>query len=134
MVYGYVALGGALGSLLRFGLNRWLTLLLGDTLPWGTLLINAGGSFAIGLFAALFAGAGAWSAPLEIRQFLLVGLCGGFTTFSSFSLQTFTLLQGGEPGRALLYVALSLVLCFAAVALGHALPGVFAAAPRGIGP
>lgn len=126
LAYAYVALGGAIGSALRFGINRWLTMLLGDTLPWGTILINMGGSFIIGLFAALFEGAAGASTPLEIRQFVLVGLCGGFTTFSSFSLQTLTLLHSGEPVRAFLNIALSLALCLVAVALGYLLPGALA--------
>lgn len=124
---GYIAAGGALGSVLRFELNRWLTAMLGSALPWGTILINIGGSFAIGLSAALFAGRAGAAIPLQARQFVLVGLCGGFTTFSSFSLQTLSLIQAGEPGRALLNVALSVVLCLAGVCLGYALPGTLAA-------
>lgn len=122
LVYGYVALGGAIGSMLRFGINRWLTVLLGEALPWGTILINIGGSFAIGMFAAFFESNTRSAIPLEIRQFVLVGLCGGFTTFSSFSLQTLVLLNAGEASRALLNVALSLVLCLIAVMLGYMLP------------
>ena len=122
LAYGYVALGGAVGSMLRFGLNRRLTVMLGEALPWGTILINIGGSFAIGMFAAFFESNTRSTIPLEIRQFVLVGLCGGFTTFSSFSLQTLVLLNAGEAGRALLNVALSLVLCLVAVMLGYMLP------------
>lgn len=133
LAYGYVALGGALGSILRFGMNRWLTLLLGDGLPWGTILVNIGGSFVIGLCAALFENGPGASTPLEVRQFVLVGLCGGFTTFSSFSLQTLTLLHAGEPGRALLNVMLSLALCLAAVAVGYMLPGSIATWSRSVG-
>lgn len=133
LAYGYVALGGALGSILRFGLNRWFTLLLGDALPWGTILINIGGSFAIGLFAALFEGRAGAEVPFEIRQFILVGVCGGFTTFSSFSLQTLSLMQAGEPGRAVLNVVLSLALCILGVTLGHMLPTAFATLSRSMG-
>lgn len=133
LIYGYVALGGALGSILRLALSRWLGLLLGETLPWGTILINMGGSFVIGLFTAIFAHAAGAAPPVEVRQFVLVGLCGGFTTFSSFSLQTLTLLQAGEPGRALLNITLSLALCLLAVAVGYALPGTLAGLPRGVG-
>lgn len=133
LLYTYVALGGALGSILRFGLNRWLTLLLGNALPWGTLLINIGGSFAIGLFAALFEGRGGASVPFEIRQFVLVGVCGGFTTFSSFSLQTLDLLQAGEPARAALNVGLSVALGLTAAALGFLLPGAVATVSRSVG-
>lgn len=133
LAYGYVALGGAMGSILRFGLNRWFTLLLGDALPWGTILINIGGAFAIGLFAALFEGRAGAEVPFEIRQFILVGVCGGFTTFSSFSLQTLSLMQAGEPGRAVLNVMLSLALCLLGVTLGHMLPTAFATLSRSMG-
>lgn len=131
--YGYVALGGALGSMLRFGVNRWLTVLLGDGLPWGTVLINISGSFAIGLFAAYFESNARAAIPLEIRQFVLVGLCGGFTTFSSFSLQTLVLLNAGEAGRAMLNVVLSVMLCLIAVSLGYMLPSALAAMTRSMG-
>lgn len=133
LAYGYVALGGAVGTVLRFGLNRWLTLLLGDALPWGTILINIGGSFAIGLFAALFESSARSTVPLEVRQFVLVGLCGGFTTFSSFSLQTLVLLNAGEAGRAMVNVALSVVICLVAVSLGYMFPGALTAMTRSVG-
>jgi len=132
LVYTSVALGGALGSILRYGMNRWLSLLFGSVLPWGTILINIAGCFVIGALAALFQGVGS-SAPNEVRQFLLVGLCGGFTTFSSFSLQTLDLLQAGEPGRAMLNVGLSVALCLTAVALGFLLPGAVATVSRSVG-
>jgi CrcB protein len=130
--YGYVALGGAIGSVLRFGINRWLTLLLGDALPWGTILINICGAFVIGLFAAYFEGNARTFIPLEVRQFVLVGLCGGFTTFSSFSLQTMVLLNAGETGRAMLNIALSVALCLIAVTLGYMLPNAVNAVTRGV--
>lgn len=130
--YGYVALGGAIGSMLRFGINRWLTLLLGDALPWGTILINICGAFVIGLFAAYFEGNARTFIPLEVRQFVLVGLCGGFTTFSSFSLQTMVLLNAGETGRAMLNIALSVSLCLIAVTLGYMLPNAVNAVTRGV--
>ncbi|WP_245272293.1 fluoride efflux transporter CrcB [Xanthobacter sp. 126] len=132
LLYTYVALGGALGSILRFGLNRWFTLLFGSALPWGTILINIAGSFIIGALAATFQRAGS-STPNDVRQFLLAGLCGGFTTFSSFSLQTLDLLQAGEPGRAALNVGLSVTLGLTAVALGFMLPGAVATVSRSVG-
>ncbi len=132
LLYTYVALGGALGSILRFGLNRWFTILLGSALPWGTIIINIAGSFLIGALAAAFQGAGS-ATPNEVRQFLLAGLCGGFTTFSSFSLQTLDLLQAGEPGRAALNVGLSVALGLTAVALGFMLPGAVATVSRSVG-
>ncbi|MFT0862601.1 fluoride efflux transporter CrcB [Ancylobacter sp. G4_0304] len=132
IAYGWVAIGGAFGSALRFGLDRWLTHALGHALPWGTIVINCTGSFVIGLATALFASGTGASSP-EFRQFILVGLCGGFTTFSSFSLQTVTLLNADEPGRAALNVILSLTLCLIAVALGTVLPGAFTTVSRSVG-
>lgn len=132
LVYTYVALGGALGSILRYGMNRWLTLLVGGALPWGTILINIAGSFVIGALAGLFQGAGS-GVPNEVRQFLLAGLCGGFTTFSSFSLQTLDLIQAGEPGRAALNVGLSVALGLTAVTLGFLAPGALATVSRSVG-
>ncbi len=133
IAYGCVALGGAFGSALRFALDRWITHILGHSLPWGTILINMGGSFVIGLCSTLFATAAGASLPLEARQFVLVGVCGGFTTFSSFSLQTFTLLHSDQPAGAALNVMLSLSLCLLAVAAGSLLPGTLATLSRSAG-
>ena len=115
-----VGLGGAIGSILRY----WLALLalpLSRQLPWGTVLINVLGSFAIGLFGTLTLAQGRHPAPEAARLFFMVGVCGGFTTFSSFSLQTLDLLRAGAVGRALVNVVLSVVLCLGAVAMGHGL-------------
>lgn len=133
LTYGYVAIGGAIGSMMRFGINRWFTGLLGDAIPWGTIFINVSGSFAIGLFAAYFESNTRSAIPLEYRQFVLVGLCGGFTTFSSFSLQTLELLHAGELGRAMLNVALSMALGLVAVSLGYMLPHTLSAMTRSMG-
>lgn len=133
LTYGFVAIGGAIGSMMRYGINRWLAVLLGDALPWGTIFINLSGSFAIGLFAAYFEGSTRLAIPLEYRQFVLVGLCGGFTTFSSFSLQTLEMLNAGEVGRAMLNVALSVVFGLIAVSLGYMLPNALTAMTRSVG-
>ena len=133
LVTVYVAVGGALGSALRYGLNRWLAQLLGDALPWGTIVINILGSYVIGLATAFFGGTAGALTPIEMRQFVLVGVCGGFTTFSSFSLQTLTLFEAGEPGQALLNIALSLTLCLIAVALGFMTPGALTSLSRSVG-
>src|ERR1700709_481411 len=98
-----VAVGGALGSVARFWLTGIMTALTGARFPWGTLLINIVGSLVIGLAA------GATLVPVrvglhpDIRIFLMTGVCGGFTTFSAFSLQTLELLQGGEVAAGLGY-------------------------------
>ena len=112
--------GSALGGVLRFGLTR-LTPSWNGNLPWSTIAINILGSFVIGYFGTLTLAGGRFAIPENIRLFVMVGICGGFTTFSSFSLQSFDLLRGGAWGRALLNIGLSVVLCLAAVALGHAL-------------
>lgn len=120
--YVWLALGGAIGTLLRYQINLFFTARLGEAMPWGTIFINITGSFAIGLFAALTEAGGRWPVPPDIRTFMLVGLCGGYTTFSSFSLQTLTLLQTGEIFRAIGNVVLSVVICILAVWAGFTLP------------
>jgi fluoride exporter len=113
-----IMLGGALGTLARYALWVLAAPISGD-LPLGTILINVSGSFAIGLFATLTLDQGRFPVSENIRMFVMVGLCGGFTTFSAFSLQTFELLRAGLMARALVNIAASVILCVAAVALGH---------------
>ena len=119
VTYLFVALGGALGSVGRFWLNSLVTARTSDGFPWGTLLINVLGSFAIGLLAALVP-----AAQDSARKFLMVGICGGFTTFSAFSLQTLELAQRGEWLRAGGNILGSVVLCLLAVWLGWMLGAV----------
>ncbi|MGH7071365.1 MAG: fluoride efflux transporter CrcB [Acetobacteraceae bacterium] len=116
--YLWVALGGALGSMARYGISVGMLRLTGPRFPWGTLLINIGGSFVIGFFGVLSSATGRLPAPEEIRVFVLVGICGGFTTFSSFSQQTFHLFRGGETLLGCLYIVGSVVLCLIGVSLG----------------
>jgi CrcB protein len=120
MTYLLVAIGGALGSTLRFWLSGLVANWVGQTFPWGTLIINVTGSFAIGLFGGLTAPDGRIFVPGEWRQFFMVGICGGYTTFSSFSLQTMTLAQDGEMVAAGLNIGFSVALCLLGVWLGHA--------------
>ena len=120
MVYFFVALGSALGGVLQYALTR-ATLDWSNTCPWGTVLINILGAFIIGFFGTLTLSSGRFAVSESTRLFVLVGVCGGFTTFSSFSLQTFDLIRSGAWGRALLNVVLSVVLCFLAVGAGHLL-------------
>jgi CrcB protein len=119
-----VALGGAIGSLARYGLSLAMTP-YSQALPWGTITINILGSFIIGAFGTLTLAHGRFPVPEGARLFVMIGLCGGFTTFSSFSLQTLDLMRAGAMGRAGLNVALSVVLCVAAVAAGHAIAAHF---------
>jgi len=116
--YAWVAIGGALGSMARFWLGIAVAELVGARFPWGTLLINVVGSFVIGWFDVLTGEFGSWTVPPDARVFVLVGICGGFTTFSSFSLQTMQLLQGGEAVRAGAYVLGSVALCLLSVWAG----------------
>ncbi|WP_243029249.1 fluoride efflux transporter CrcB [Thermus albus] len=122
--YLLVALGGALGSLLRYGLGAWVQALTGPSFPYSTLLINALGSFLIGVVIRLSL-EGALSG--EARLFLAVGVLGGFTTFSTFSYETLALLQDGEAWRAFLYVFFSIFLGLFLVLLGYRLGGALVA-------
>jgi CrcB protein len=106
-----VAVGGAMGSVARFWLASAMTLLTGPRFPWGTLLINIVGSFIIGLVAGWTQAPVRLAMPGDVRIFLMTGICGGFTTFSAFSLQTLELLQGGDVVPALGYAIGSVVLC-----------------------
>lgn len=114
--YLAIAIGGALGSVLRFALNEAVSARFGRAFPWGTLSINAIGSLLIGLLAILLVER--WEVSPAVRLGLMVGLLGGFTTFSSFSLEVVQLLQTGALLRASLYVAASFTVCIAAAALG----------------
>lgn len=116
--YFSVMLGSALGGLLRYTLIR-LTLGWDAKLPLSTIGINILGCFVIGFFGTFTLQGGRHPASDTVRLFVMVGICGGFTTFSSFSLETFDLARGGAWFRALLNVLLSVALCFGSVALGH---------------
>jgi len=125
LAYLWVAIGGALGSVARFGLDGLISARLGTTFPWGTLGINVTGSFLIGMFAAYSDPDGRVMISPGVRQFLMIGICGGYTTFSAFSLQTLRLAQDREWLYVGGYVLLSLVLCLVAVWLGYALGATF---------
>jgi CrcB protein len=113
-----VAVGGALGSMARFWLAGAIAALTSPRFPWGTLLINVLGSFVIGLVGSLTLSPARVGMHPDIRIFLMTGICGGFTTFSAFSLQTLELLQGGEIVPALGYAVGSVVLCVVATYCG----------------
>jgi CrcB protein len=113
--YLVIAIGSALGGLARYGCGLLAVAAWGPAFPWGTVLINLGGSFVIGGFATLTGPDGRlYVSPLG-RQFVMVGLCGGYTTFSAFSLETLALFQQGRPLAALGYVGLTLMLGLGAV-------------------
>jgi len=119
MNYVWVAVGSALGGMARYWCSGFAARLIGEWFPWGTLIVNVSGSFVIGAFAALSAAEGPFLISPEQRIFVMVGLCGGYTTFSSFSLQTFSLWREGEWLWAGANCLLSFVLCLLAVWLGN---------------
>ena len=110
-----VALGGAIGSVLRLLMNNGVAKATGDALPWGIFAINVLGSFLIGLLIAIFAHF--WQPSQEIRAFLVTGICGGFTTFSSFSLDFANLWQRGDMALAVGYAVSSVVISILALFL-----------------
>lgn len=116
--YLAVAIGGALGSVARFWLTAAMTALTGPRFPWGTLLINVGGSLLIGIVAGLTLAPERLGWHPNLRIFLMAGFCGGFTTFSTFSLQALELLEAGETVPAFAYMLGAVVLCLGATWLG----------------
>jgi CrcB protein len=117
--YLVVGLGSALGGAARHGCGLLAAALWPTAFPWMTILINVLGSCVIGLFATLTGPDGRLLVGTLGRQFVMLGLCGGYTTFSAFSLETLTLLRAGRPLAAGANVLLSLALCLIAVWLGH---------------
>ncbi len=126
-----VALGGALGSVGRYWAALLVSQVLGERFPFGTIGINVLGSFVIGFYGTLTApGSGGVAASGEARMFVMIGICGGFTTFSSFSLQTLTLARNGAWFAVGANVLLSVALCLVAVTLGHLLAERFGMGTR----
>ena len=116
--YGLVALGGALGSVARAAGTLLVLRLSGPGVPWGTVAINVAGSFAIGVLAVVLGPSFRADWAAGARAFLIIGVCGGFTTFSSFSLQTVELARQGRAVAAVGNVAVSVAVCLAATMLG----------------
>jgi fluoride exporter len=120
-IYLWIAVSCALGGMARYWCTGFAARMLGETFPWGTLLVNITGSLIIGFFATLTGPDGRIFASSTVRQFVMIGLCGGYTTFSSFSLQTLSLTNDGEWLQAGGNIIGSVVLCLLAVWLGHIL-------------
>lgn len=112
----YAAIGGAIGAAARYGVNVTTPKLLGHGFPWGTMIVNVGGSFVMGVLIAMMALA--WSTSQEMRVFLITGVLGGFTTFSAFSLDFAALYERKEYGMAFGYAGSSVVMSLIAVFAG----------------
>lgn len=119
MTYLLVAIGGALGSMMRYGLSGVVTQMTGGTFPYGTMFVNVTGALMIGVIASLAAPESIFFLPAPARLFLMTGICGGYTTFSTFSLETFNLLREGEFLPAMANMLLSVVLCVVSVWIGY---------------
>src|SRR6476646_8444563 len=117
VLYGYIAAGSVLGGVARYLLSLLIELIPG--FPWATLFVNVTGSFIIGFYAALSGPDGRLFASAQQRQFVTTGFCGGYTTFSTFSLETFRLFQAGDTRTALVNIAASIGASLLAVWLGH---------------
>ena len=119
--YLWVAVGGAFGSVGRFWIGGLVAARFGETFPFGTLIINVTGSFLIGIFAAMTSPEGGMDPRSRIvaSRLLMTGVCGGYTTFSSFSLQTLQLVQDRQWLYAGGNILFSVVLCMIAVWLGY---------------
>ena len=127
MAYFYVFIGGGLGAVCRYGVTTTVGMLLGGMFPWGTLVVNLVGSLLIGLVlgALLPLAKSLQLLPESLRLLLTVGFLGGFTTFSSFSMETLTLLRGDSFFLAAVNVVGSIVLGLAAAYIGYQLAMVF---------
>ena len=120
-VYFWIAIGSALGGVSRFWLSGVVARAFGETFPWGTLIVNVTGSFLIGVIAALTVPDGRVFIGSTARLAIMAGFLGGYTTFSSFSLQTLALMQDGEWWFAAANILLSVIVCMLAVWAGFAL-------------
>lgn len=121
--YISVILGSIVGAVARFLVSVLFVSQFGNGFPWGTLFVNVTGSFAIGYYAALTGPDGRLFVSVRQRLFVMVGICGGYTTFSSFSLETLRLVQSGNAPTALVYLLVSATTWITGVWLGHALAG-----------
>ena len=120
-IYLWIAVGSAIGGAGRYWCSGVMARLIGETFPWGTLTVNVLGSLLIGLLATVTEPDGRLLMSATTRQFFMLGVLGGFTTFSSFSLQVLNLVRDGQWAPASFYIVASLALCLIGVWLGHGL-------------
>lgn len=125
LLYGAIAAGSVIGSLLRWLVGLGFQAITDGSFPWGTLFVNATGSFVIGLYAALTGPGGRVFSGPRTRQFVMTGICGGYTTFSMFTFETLKLARSGAIGVAGLYVGASVLAWLAAAWIGEALANRF---------
>src|ERR1044071_1639915 len=121
ITYIWVMLGGALGTGARFWMSGFVAERAGEFFPLGTLVVNIIGSFVVGFFAGFTDPQALFLVSPRFREFFMIGVCGGYTTFSSFSLQTLELARDGDWLKALLNTLLSVGCCLTAVWLGRIL-------------
>jgi CrcB protein len=119
MAYLWVAMGGALGSMARYGMSGFIAALTGSTFPYGTLVVNVTGAMLIGFLATLSGPESRYFIPASGRIFMMTGVCGGYTTFSTFSLESANLMRDGEWTAALANIGFSVILCLIAIWIGH---------------
>ena len=120
MPYFWIAIGGALGSMARYGCSGLIARLTGGMFPYGTLVVNVSGAVLIGFLAAMSVPEGRMFLPPSARLFTMTGICGGYTTFSTFSLETLNLLRDGEWQSAPANIVFSVLLSLIAVWIGYA--------------
>jgi fluoride exporter len=128
MIYVLIALGGAVGSLLRYLAGGAVQRTSASGFPLGTMVVNVSGCFLIGILVRQFLN---MQLSNDLRALLIVGFCGGYTTFSTFSAEAITLAESGEYARASVYVLLSVTLCLVATVAGMAAMQLIAGAQRG---
>ena len=119
LAYVLIAIGSALGGMGRFFFSGLVMSFTGGTFPYGTMFVNVTGCLIIGFFATLTGPEGRLLVGTPARQFVMIGICGGYTTFSSFSLETLNLMNSGEWAAAALNAGLSVLLCIVSVSIGY---------------
>ncbi len=119
LAYVLIAIGSALGGMARYFMSGIITMATGETFPYGTMFVNISGALAIGFIATLTGPDGRLLVGTPARQFMMVGICGGYTTFSTFSLETLYLMRAGEWIPATMNAVGSVLICLLAVWIGH---------------